>query len=29
MVELEKKYPKGSDDGKKMEILIKPCLIRY
>jgi formylglycine-generating enzyme required for sulfatase activity len=29
LVEIEKRYPKGSDDGKKMEILIKPCLIRY
>ena len=26
MSKLEGKYPKGSEDGKKMEVLIKPCL---
>ena len=26
MSKLQGKYPKGSEDGKKMEVLIKPCL---
>lgn len=26
MVEIEKKYPKGSEDEKRLEVLVKPCL---
>jgi formylglycine-generating enzyme required for sulfatase activity len=29
MVEIEKKYPKGSEDEKRLEVLIKPCLDEF